>query len=60
MSNPSPLIAAIIFAWFPEDENPHEPGPKFRPVLVIDVNLENKLIRVAKGTSQNVERCGRG
>lgn len=60
MSNLSALVGAIVFAWFPEDENPHQPGPKFRPVIVVDLDHDNKRIRVAYGTSQKVDRCGRG
>lgn len=60
MSNLSALVGAILFAWMPQDENPHQPGPKFRPVLVINADPSAKRILVAYGTSQNVQRCGRG
>lgn len=60
MSNLSALVGAILFAWLPEDENPHHPGPKFRPVLVINADPNAKRILVAYGTSQNVERNGKG
>lgn len=60
MSNLSALVGAIIFAWMPQDENPNRPGPKFRPVLVIDADIESKRILVAYGTSQDVWRNNKG
>jgi hypothetical protein len=60
MSNPSPLIGAVLFAWLPDHLRPNNPGPKFRPVMVIDVDAANKRLLVAYGTSQNVDRCHRG
>jgi len=60
MSNLSALVGAILFAWLPEDETPHQPGPKFRPVLVINADPKAKRLLVAYGTSQNVERNGKG
>ncbi|MBZ9574527.1 hypothetical protein [Modicisalibacter sp. MOD 31.J] len=60
MSNLTALVGAVVFAWLPEDEAPHHPGPKFRPVLVVDMDLERKQLCVAYGTSQRVDRCGRG
>lgn len=59
MCNLSALVGAILFAWLPEDESPHHPGPKFRPVLVINADSNAKRILVAYGTSQNVERNGK-
>lgn len=60
MSSTSALIGAVIFAWAPEDENPYVPGPKFRPVIVLDADPIQKRLLVAKGTSQRVKQCGRG
>lgn len=60
MSNLSALVGAVLFAWLPEDENPHRPGPKFRPVLVIDADPVSKRLRVAYGTSQRVGTNGKG
>lgn len=60
MANLSALVGAILFAWFPEDENPHRPGPKFRPVLVIDADPSAKRVCLAYGTSQRVEQNGKG
>jgi hypothetical protein len=49
-----------MYAWFPEHDHPNQPGPKYRPVIVLDVNSHTKEILVAYGTSQQVERNGRG
>ena len=55
MKNLSALVGAIVFAWLPESERPHAPGPKYRPVLVIDTDIKNRRIRLAYGTSQKTE-----
>ncbi len=60
MAKPSPLVGAILFAWLPDDERPNHPGPKFRPVLVIEADTANKRLLVAYGTSRKVDRCYRG
>ncbi|MFC6674320.1 hypothetical protein [Marinobacterium aestuariivivens] len=60
MSNLSALVGAILFAWLPEDEHPHRPGPKFRPVLVVDADPSGKRLCLAYGTSQRVEQNGKG
>ncbi|WP_166256023.1 toxin of addiction system [Marinobacter salicampi] len=60
MSNLSALTGCILFAWLPEDENPHQPGPKFRPVLVVDADPEGKRLCLAYGTSQRVDQNGKG
>ena len=57
MSKPSPLIGAIVFAWLPDDQRPHVPGPKFRPVLIVEADVENKRLLVAYGTSQKLDLC---
>lgn len=53
MMNLSALRGAIVFAWFPEDENPHVAGPKYRPTLIVDINQSKMMVRLAYGTSQN-------
>lgn len=60
MKDLTALVGAIVFAWLPEVENPHHPGPKFRPTLVIDTDNVNKRIKLAYGTSQktNVNYAG--
>lgn len=60
MSNLSALVGAVLFAWLPEDEHPHQPGPKYRPVLVIDADPEGKRVCLAYGTSQRVDQNGKG
>lgn len=60
MSNLSALVGAILFAWLPEDENPRRPGPKFRPVLVVDADPVSMRLCVAYGTSQRVNTKGKG
>ena len=53
---------AIVRMWFPETETVMQPGPKFRPCLVLEVDDSSKVPRVlvAYGTSQHTERYGRG
>lgn len=60
MSNLSALVGAILFAWLPKDEAPHRPGPKFRPVLVIDADPIAERLCLAYGTSQHTGRNARG
>ena len=60
MSIPSALAGAIVFIWFPEEEAPHKPGPKYRPALITEVDLERKRLLAVYGTSQNTERQGKG
>lgn len=60
MSNLSALVGAILFAWMPDDQDPHRPGPKYRPVLVVKADPSTKRLCVAYGTSQHVERNGKG
>ena len=49
---------AIVRVWFPETETVMQPGPKFRPCLVLEVDDSSKvpLVLVAYGTSQHTER----
>ncbi|MGI2205186.1 toxin of addiction system [Shewanella oncorhynchi] len=60
MSNPAALVGVILFAWFPSDEHPNRPGPKFRPVLVVDADPSGSQLRLAYGTSQRVDENYRG
>ena len=60
MSARSALLGAIVFAWMPEQENPDLPGSKFRPVLIVGHDANRGLVHVVYGTSQRVDREGRG
>lgn len=60
MTNSSPLVGAVLFAWLPDDQRPGVPGAKFRPVLIVDADVANKRLVVAYGTSQRTDRCNRG
>lgn len=60
MKNLNALIGAIVFAWFPEDENPQIAGPKYRPTLVVDIDQSKMMVRLAYGTSRNVLNHRRG
>ena len=60
MKNLNALIGAIVFAWFPEDENPHVAGPKYRPTLVVDVDQSKMMVKLAYGTSRNVFNLRKG
>ena len=60
MYNLSALAGAVILVRFPEDEHPNHPGPKRRPSLVAEIDHESRRLLVAYGTSQNVNRNGRG
>lgn len=57
MSDLSALVGAVIFAWCPQSDRPHRPGPKYRPVLVIDLDLKKGLVKVAYGTKQKPHLC---
>lgn len=56
----SALLGAVVFCWFPENDNPHVPGPKFRPAMVLEVDAVNRRLLVAYGTSQRTHENGRG
>lgn len=60
MSDLKALRGAFLFAWLPEDQHPHQPGPKFRPTIVVDVDPQTRRLCLAYGTSQKVDRNGRG
>lgn len=56
-------VGAIVRVWFPESEAVMEPGPKFRPALVLQVAVKEGGRRealVAYGTSQNTRSCQLG
>lgn len=58
---PQPKFGLIVcFAWFPDHNNPNQPGEKYRPVLISDFNPSTKMFTIIYGTSQNVDRCGLG
>ena len=59
----APTPGAIVRVWFPESESVMQPGPKFRPVLVLAVCCESNegpRALVAYGTSQRTDRYSRG
>lgn len=58
MNTPKPFWLVILKAWLPDHSNPNMPGPKFRPVLVLDVNPETKQMLVVYGTSQQTQYPG--
>lgn len=60
MKNLQALRGAIVFAWFPEDENPHVAGPKYRPTLIVDIDQSKMMVRLAYGTSRNTTNRHRG
>lgn len=60
MNTPKPFRLIVLYAWLPDHLNPNLPGPKYRPVLVLDVNPKTKELLVAYGTSQNTQYPGRG
>lgn len=56
-SNLSALVGGIVFTWWPDDQNPALPGPKFRPAYVMDIDFANNRALLAYGTSQRQESC---
>lgn len=54
------LIGSVIYAWFPEQAHLMQPGSKFRPCLVVDIDHNSKTILLAYGTSQQTDRQDRG
>lgn len=61
MASPlSALVGGVLLVWWPEDENPRHPGPKFRPGYVMDLDVPNRRVRIAYGTSQRTECQGAG
>lgn len=53
----APLVGAVVWCWMPHTDSVMEPGPKRRPVLVLDADRSGLL--VAYGTS-NLGACYRG
>lgn len=62
MSKLSAPPGAIVRVWFPESEAVMQPGPKFRPCLVVECTQVDghPIVLLAYGTSQHVERRGLG
>lgn len=60
MNTPKPFRLIVLYAWLPDHLNPNRPGPKYRPVLVLDVNSQTKELLVVYGTSQKTEYPGKG
>lgn len=60
MSATRSLIGAIVYCWMPFAEAPTDPGPKYRPVLVIGHDLEKGRLCVAPGTSRKLDRQFKG
>jgi len=60
MSNLSALVGAVISCWYPQHDKPSQPGPKFRPVLVVGFDSKAKRINVVYGSSQRTHQLGRG
>lgn len=61
MSSPlTALVGGVLLVWWPEDENPNRPGPKFRPGYVMDIDLDKRKVLIAYGTSQrtNLQAAG--
>lgn len=54
------LVGSVIYAWFPDQASLVRPGLKFRPCLVVDVDLPSNTILLAYGSSQQTERWDRG
>lgn len=61
MSSPlSALVGGVLLVWWPEDEHPNHPGPKFRPAYVMEIDLVKRKVLMAYGTSQrtNLQAVG--
>lgn len=63
--NPQPpskhhFIGSVVYAWMPHSETPHQPGPKYRPVLIVGVDDESGSLCIAPGTSQRIDTVFRG
>ena len=56
MPGPVPQKGQLVGCWFPYDNAPHAPGPKFRPVFVVAVNMhmleDHPKIGLIYGTGQ--------
>lgn len=51
----SALVGGVLLVWWPEDENPNQPGPKFRPGYVLDLDIAAKKVLLAYGTTKRLE-----
>lgn len=62
MANLSAPIGAVVRVWFPETETIMQPGPKFRPGLILGFDESNgrRKVLVAYGTSQRTNSRGCG
>lgn len=62
MANLSAPIGAVVRVWFPESETVMQPGPKFRPGLILGFDDSNgrRKVLVAYGTSQRTISRGCG
>lgn len=59
----TPRAGDIVFAWMPESEQTDQPGPKFRPVLILECSAGQNgqlQVLVAYGTSQHTNAHGLG
>ncbi|WP_075881898.1 type II toxin-antitoxin system PemK/MazF family toxin [Vreelandella massiliensis] len=54
------FVGSVIYAWMPHSETPHQPGPKYRPVLVVGVDDESGSLCIAPGTTQKLDSVLRG
>ena len=54
------FVGSVIYAWMPYSETPHQPGPKFRPVLIVAVDETNNCLCIAPGTTQKLDDALRG
>ncbi|RYY74527.1 MAG: toxin of addiction system [Gammaproteobacteria bacterium] len=58
--NITKLVGSVIYAWFPDHTSSLRPGQKFRPCLIVDIDLDSNKVLLAYGTSQQTERQDRG
>lgn len=56
MKRKPPDFLDIVWCRFPLRENPTQPGPKERPVLILGIAEEGSLLAAAYGTSQAHEQ----
>ena len=52
MKRKAPDFLDIVWCRFPLRENPTQPGPKERPVLIVGIAEDGSLLAAAYGTSQ--------
>lgn len=52
MANLSAPIGAVVRVWFPESETVMQPGPKFRPGLILGFDDSNGRRKVLVATEQ--------